>query len=175
MKTRSRERTGRPWRRVAMATAAVLTATLLQASGVPAVAQGWTKPALPKSESPVAGGPAGKAVPRKLTKGPRTPAEAPATRWPEANAAAVTLRRETTRVKGLPLTLDTKVERSADAATGTYTVTSLPRAAARRTGVDGPVFTLTPAGAGHSTQARCARHSTTPPSPVCTAAATRTG
>ena len=61
---------------MAMATAAVLTATLLQASGVPAVAQGWTKPALPQAESPVAGGPAGKAVPRKVTKGPRPPAEA---------------------------------------------------------------------------------------------------
>ncbi|WP_329410362.1 polymorphic toxin-type HINT domain-containing protein [Streptomyces sp. NBC_00704] len=158
MKTRSRERTVRPWRRVAITTAAVLTATLLQASGVPAVAQGWTKPALPKSESPVAGGPASKALPRKLTKGPRTPAEAPATRWPEANAAAVTLRPGTTRVKGLPLTLDTKVKRSADAATGTYTVTSLPRAAARRTGVDGPVFTLTPGrgGAQHAGTVRAA-------------------
>ncbi|WP_327313220.1 polymorphic toxin-type HINT domain-containing protein [Streptomyces sp. NBC_01235] len=148
MKARPRTRTGRPWRRMAMATAAVLTATLLQASGVPAVAQGWTKPALPQAESPVAGGPAGKAVPRKVTKGPRTPAEAPATGWPKASAAAVTLRQEATRVKGLPLTLDTKAKRSADAATGTYTVSTLSREAARRTGVDGPVFTLTPRQGG---------------------------
>ncbi|MFE4822174.1 polymorphic toxin-type HINT domain-containing protein [Streptomyces sp. NPDC056704] len=148
MKTRPRIRTGRPWRRVAMATAAVLTATLLQASGVPAVAQGWRKPELPQAESPVAGGPAGKAVPRKVMKGPRTPAEAPATSWPKASAAAVTLRPETTRVKGLPLTLDTKGERSADAAIGAYTVSTLSREAARKTGVDGPVFTLTPRQGG---------------------------
>jgi RHS repeat-associated protein len=133
---------------MAMATAAVLTATLLQASGVPAVAQGWVKPALPQAESPVAGGPAGKAVPRKVTKGPRTPAKAPATGWPKASAAAVTLRQQATRVKGLPLTLDTKVDRSKDAATGTYTVGTLSRAAAARTGVDGPVFTLTPRQGG---------------------------
>ncbi|WP_319345026.1 polymorphic toxin-type HINT domain-containing protein [Streptomyces sp. NY05-11A] len=131
-----------------MATAAVLTATLLQASGVPAVAQGWVKPALPQAESPVAGGPAGKAKPRKVTKGPRTPAEAPATGWPKASAVAVTLRQQATRVKGLPLTLDTKVDRSKDAATGTYTVGTLSRAAAARTGVDGPVFTLTPRQGG---------------------------
>ncbi|WP_371659829.1 polymorphic toxin-type HINT domain-containing protein [Streptomyces sp. NBC_00280] len=124
----------------------MLTATLLQASGVPAVAQGWAKPALPQAESPVAGGPAGKALPRKVTKGPRTPAEAPATSWPKATAAAVTLRQGATRVKGLPLTLDTRAERSA--ATGTYTVGTLSRAAARKTGVDGPVFTLTPRQGG---------------------------
>ncbi|MEW2113670.1 polymorphic toxin-type HINT domain-containing protein [Streptomyces sp. NPDC005474] len=144
MKTGPRARTGRPWRRVAMATAAVLTATLLQTSGVPAVAQGWRKPALPQAESPVAGGPAGKAVSRKVMRGPRTPAKAPATSWPKATAATVTLRQEATRVKGLPLTLDTRVKRSADAATGTYTVSTLSREAARKTGVDGPVFTLTP-------------------------------
>ncbi|MFE5036806.1 polymorphic toxin-type HINT domain-containing protein [Streptomyces sp. NPDC056683] len=125
-----------------MATAAVLTATLLQASGVPAVAQGWRKPALPQAESPVAGGPVGKALPRKVMKGPRTPAEAPATGWPKAGAAQVTLRHEATRVKGLPFTLDTGAERSA--AAGAYTVSTLSRGAARKTGVDGPVFALTP-------------------------------
>ena len=114
-----------------MATAAALTATLLQTSGVPAVAQGWTKPALPQAESPVAGGPAGKAVPRKVTKGPRTPAEAPATSWPKASVATVTLRPETTRIKGLPLTLDTRVKRSSDVATGTYPSARCP---ARRRG-----------------------------------------
>ncbi|MDX3644415.1 hypothetical protein, partial [Streptomyces sp. MB09-02B] len=67
MKTGPRRRTRRPWRLVATATAAVLTATLIQASGVPAVAQAaWRKPALPQAEDPVAGGPAGKAVPRTL-------------------------------------------------------------------------------------------------------------
>nr|WP_308114672.1 polymorphic toxin-type HINT domain-containing protein [Streptomyces sp. ISL-12] len=110
---------------------------------MPAVAQGWRRPALPQAESPVAGGPADKSVPRKVTKGPRTPAKAPAISWPKAAASAVTLRREALRVKGLPLTVDTRVKRSADAASGTYTVSTLSRAAARKTGVDGPVFTLT--------------------------------
>ncbi|MDX2602880.1 polymorphic toxin-type HINT domain-containing protein [Streptomyces caniscabiei] len=149
MKTRPRRRTGRPWRRVAMATAAVLTGTLIQASGVPAVAQAaWHKPALPKAESPVKGGPAGKAVPRTVTKGPRTPAKAPATNWPRTTAATVTLDKDTTRVKGLPLTLDTRVKKTSDAADGTYTVRTLSRKAARKTGVDGPVFTLTPGKGG---------------------------
>ncbi|MFH9552007.1 polymorphic toxin-type HINT domain-containing protein [Streptomyces sp. NPDC017435] len=144
MKLGQRTRTGRPWRRVAVATAAVLTATLIEASGVPAVAEGWRKPALPQAETSVDGGPAGKAVPRTVAKGPRTPAKAPATAWPNASAAAVTLRSEATRVKGLPLTLDTRVKRAADAATGTYTVGTLSREASRKAGVDGPVFTLTP-------------------------------
>ncbi|MGW3913485.1 RHS repeat-associated core domain-containing protein [Streptomyces sp. NPDC005070] len=144
MKTRARLRTGRPWHRVALVTAAALTATLLQTSGVPAVAGGWHKPALPRAESPTAVVPAGKIRPRKVTKGPRTPAKAPATTWPKAAAAAVTLRQETTRVKGLPLTVDTRVKRSADAAGGTYTVGMLSRGAARKAGVDGPLFTLTP-------------------------------
>uniref|UniRef100_UPI003703B0D0 polymorphic toxin-type HINT domain-containing protein n=1 Tax=Streptomyces rhizosphaerihabitans TaxID=1266770 RepID=UPI003703B0D0 len=129
---------------MALVTAAVLTATLLQASGVPAVAEGWHKPALPRAESPVAVVPAGKMRPRKVTKGPRTPAKAPATTWPKAGAAAVTLRQGATRIKGLPLTVDTRVKRSADAATGTYTVGMLSRGAARKAGVDGPLFTLTP-------------------------------
>ncbi|MEU9424815.1 polymorphic toxin-type HINT domain-containing protein [Streptomyces sp. NPDC048342] len=147
MKTRRRTRTGlRPWPRVAVATAAVLTATLLQASGVPAVAQGWRKPALPQAESPVAGGPVGKALPRKVMKGPRTPAEAPATGWPKASAVKVTLRHEPTPVKGLPLTLGTGAARSA--AAGAYTVSTLSRGAARKTGVDGPVFALTPGRSG---------------------------
>ncbi|MFF7839939.1 polymorphic toxin-type HINT domain-containing protein [Streptomyces ossamyceticus] len=144
MTSRPRRRTGRPWRQVALATAAVLTGTLIQAAGAPAVAQAWHKPALPKAEKPVAGGPAGKAVPRKVMKGPRTPDTAPATAWPKATAATVALREDTTRVKGTPLTLDTRVQKAKDAATGTYTVRTLSRKAARKTGVDGPVVTLTP-------------------------------
>ncbi len=127
-----------------MATAAVLTGTLIHASGAPAVAQAWRKPALPKAESPVAVRPAGKAVPRKVAKEPRTPIKAPATSWPKATAATVTLQKDTTRVKGTPLTLDTRVKRSADAADGTYTLRTLSKTAARKTGVDGPVFTLAP-------------------------------
>ncbi|MDX3248520.1 sugar-binding protein, partial [Streptomyces sp. ME18-1-4] len=111
---------------------------------MPAVAQGWVKPALPQAESQVAGGPAGKAKPRKLMKGPRTPDKVPAAGWPKASAVAVTLRQGTTRVEGLPLSLDTRVKRPADAATGAYTVSTLSRVAARKTGSDGPVFALTP-------------------------------
>ncbi|MEU5333209.1 polymorphic toxin-type HINT domain-containing protein [Streptomyces asoensis] len=144
MRVRARTRTGRYWRRTAMATAAVLTGTLLQASGVPAVAQGWTRPPLPRAESPVAGGPVGKAIPRTLTKGPRTPAEAPATGWPKAGTAAVTLGSRTTRVEGAPLTLATRAARPAEAAAGRYTVTTLSREVSKRAGADGPVFALTP-------------------------------
>ncbi|MFF7839937.1 polymorphic toxin-type HINT domain-containing protein [Streptomyces ossamyceticus] len=148
MTSRRRRRTGRPWRQVALATAAVLTGTLIQAAGAPAVAQAWHKPALPKAEKPVAGGPAGKAVPRKVMKGPRTLAEAPATAWPKATAATVTLGEDATQVKGTPLSLDTRGTKAKDAADGSYTVRVLSRKAARKTGVDGPVFTLTPGKGG---------------------------
>ncbi|MEU9400744.1 polymorphic toxin-type HINT domain-containing protein [Streptomyces sp. NPDC048242] len=144
MTVRARAGTGRPWRRVAVITATVLTAALLQASELPAVAQGWHKPALPKAQSPVAVVPLSKPLPRKVMKGPRTPAKAPATAWPKAGTAAVTLGQGATRVKGLPLTLDTRVGKAKDAADGTYTVGMLSRAAARKAGVDGPLFTLTP-------------------------------
>ncbi|NEB02593.1 polymorphic toxin-type HINT domain-containing protein [Streptomyces sp. SID13726] len=138
MKTRSRSRAIRPWRTVAVTTAALLTATLLQTAGAPAVAEGWRMPAVPQAESPVPSVPVGKVVPRKVTKGPRTPAEAPATDWPKAAETKVTLHQKAARVKGSPLTL------AAERDTTTYTVRTLSREASRRTGVDGPVFTLSP-------------------------------
>ncbi|MEU9173820.1 polymorphic toxin-type HINT domain-containing protein [Streptomyces sp. NPDC048420] len=138
MKTRNRLRTGRPWRRVALATAAVVTAGLIQASAAPAVAEGWQKPAPPKAESPVDVVRAGKAVPRKVTKGPRTPAEAPATAWPKTTETEVTAHQKAARVEGSPLTL------AAERDTAPYTVRTLSRTASRKAGVDGPVFTLTP-------------------------------
>ncbi|MEV6168305.1 polymorphic toxin-type HINT domain-containing protein [Streptomyces sp. NPDC051954] len=139
MKTSTRFRTSsgttRPWRRVAVTTAVLMTATLLQTAGVPAVAEGWRMPAVPQAESPVPSVPVGKAVPRKVTKGPRTPAEAPATSWPKTAKAEVTLTQKASRVNGLPLTL---AARQSDV----YTVRTLSRAASRKAGVDGPVFTL---------------------------------
>ncbi|MFG2471118.1 polymorphic toxin-type HINT domain-containing protein [Streptomyces canus] len=138
MKTRPRPRTGRPWRRVALATAAILTAGLIQASATPAGAEGWQKPAPPKAESPVDVVRAGKAVPRKVTKGPRTPAEAPATAWPKTTETEVTVHQKAARVEGSPLTL------AAGRDTAPYTVRTLSRTASRKAGVDGPVFTLTP-------------------------------
>ncbi|MFG2776914.1 polymorphic toxin-type HINT domain-containing protein [Streptomyces prunicolor] len=142
MKIGHRSRTTRPWRRVAITTAVLMTATLLQAAGVTAVAEGWHLPAVPQAESPVPSVPAGKAVPRTVTKGPRTPAEAPATSWPKTTSTEVMLRQKGSPAQGLPFTLNTK-DRS-DAATGTYTVRTLSRAASRKAGVDGPVFTLAP-------------------------------
>ncbi|MET9113215.1 polymorphic toxin-type HINT domain-containing protein [Streptomyces longwoodensis] len=146
-------RTLRPPRRgVALATAGVLTATLLQGLAVPAAAGGWHRPALPAAETSLAGGPAGKAVPRTVAKGPRTPQESPARAWPKAGSATVDLARTADarsartapHVKGLPLTLDTRVGPGRKAATGTVEARLLDRAFARRAGLDGPVFTLRP-------------------------------
>ncbi|MFF2367885.1 RHS repeat-associated core domain-containing protein [Streptomyces sp. NPDC058122] len=97
-----------------------------------------------KSESPVATKPVGKVLPRKVMKGPRTPVKAPAIAWPKTGAQTVTLRKQATRVKGLPLTLDTRVKRSSEAAGGSYAVGMLSRGAAKKAGIDGPLFTLTP-------------------------------
>ncbi|MFJ9710558.1 polymorphic toxin-type HINT domain-containing protein [Streptomyces sp. NPDC101234] len=141
-----------PRRRIALATASVLTATLLQGVTAPAVAEGWHRPALPASEPPVAGGPAAKAKPRKLMKTPRTPQQPPATAWPEPGAATVTLGAKPARAKGLPLTLATGVASAKGAsakgaagkgaATGKVAARVLDRAFARKAGLDGPVFTL---------------------------------
>ncbi|GGM12355.1 type IV secretion protein Rhs [Streptomyces fumigatiscleroticus] len=135
---------------MALATAAVLTATLLQGAATPVIAAGWHRPALPAAEKPLAGGPAGKAVPRKATKGPRTPEEPPATAWPEAGSATVDLAAAGTaktkaapRVEGLPLTLDARIGgKRTDAATGKVNARVLDRATARKAGLNGPLFTL---------------------------------
>ncbi|MEU3780849.1 polymorphic toxin-type HINT domain-containing protein [Streptomyces sp900129855] len=157
-----------PRRKLALATATVMTATLLQGVAAPALADGWHKPALPAAEKSLAGGPAGKAVPRKVMKTPRTPQEAPATAWPKPGAATVDLSKTPAtaptkpapRVKGLALTLDAQVtdtnatkagkagkntksgKATKKAATGTVAARVLDRAFAKKAGVDGPVFTL---------------------------------
>ncbi|MFF4834315.1 hypothetical protein [Streptomyces sp. NPDC001315] len=142
-----------PRRKIALATAAVMTATLLQGVAAPALADGWHRPALPAAEKSLAGGPAGKAVPRKVMKTPRTPQQPPATAWPKAGAATVDLSSTATdaatksapRVKGLPLTLDARVRSGRNgekAATGTVSARVLDRAFAQKAGLDGPVFTL---------------------------------
>ncbi|MFD8718295.1 polymorphic toxin-type HINT domain-containing protein [Streptomyces sp. NPDC059629] len=130
-----------PRRRIALATASVLTATLLQGVTAPAVAEGWHRPALPASEPPVAGGPAGKALPRKVMKTPRTPQQPPATAWPKPGAATVTLGSKPARAKGLPLTLAARGA-TAKGASGKVAARVLDRAFARKAGLNGPVFTL---------------------------------
>ncbi|MET8976251.1 polymorphic toxin-type HINT domain-containing protein [Streptomyces sp. NPDC004539] len=140
-----------PSRTIALTTATVLTATLLQGATVPALAQGWKPPALPKAESPVDGGPAGPARARTLAKGPRTPAAKPAAAWPKAGSAKVALGQRTSRADGLPLTLAKPTARSARPATGTVEARMLDRSFSAKAGLDGPVFTLRadrPADAG---------------------------
>ncbi len=136
-------------RRIALATASVLTAGLLQGMAAPAVAEAWRTPELPAAEKPLPGGPAGGAVARKVTKGPRTPQRPPATAWPEAGSATVELppagrgtAKSALRAGKLPLTLGTRAEDGEHAATGEVAARVLDRAFADEAGVDGPVFTL---------------------------------
>ncbi|WP_432015299.1 putative toxin [Streptomyces cucumeris] len=137
--------------RVALASAAVMVATLLQGVAQPLAAadDGRGRPARPHSEQPVPGT-IGKVKPRTLMKGPRTPQAAPRASWPKAASAVVTLPVALTKagpgpkpVRGLPLALDAQVE-SGKAATGDVTARVLGREVARKAGVNGPLFSLQP-------------------------------
>nr|WP_233361622.1 polymorphic toxin-type HINT domain-containing protein [Streptomyces sp. GMR22] len=144
-----RLRTLRP--RVALASAVVMVATLLQGVAQPAVAadDGKGRPVLPRAEQPVPGT-IGKVKPRTVMKGPRTPQSAPRTTWPRAASGVVTLPAAggkagtgPKKVRGLPLALDAEGGRG-KAARGDVTARVLGREVARKAGVDGPLFTLQP-------------------------------
>ncbi|MFF5898648.1 polymorphic toxin-type HINT domain-containing protein [Streptomyces argenteolus] len=158
------------WRhRAALASAVVMTATLLQGVVAPdgsgAVADdGRGRPALPKTERPVAGSAAPKAKARTVQRGPRTPRTAPRDAWPAAGSAEVTLRRASVGAKavapeqagGLPVYVGrskassahaAKTDRravAAEPASGRVRVRMAGHEQARRAQVDGLVLALTP-------------------------------
>ncbi|MFE4175920.1 polymorphic toxin-type HINT domain-containing protein [Streptomyces sp. NPDC056909] len=135
-------------RRVALASATVMVATLLQAvAAAPvAIAEGTGRPDLPRAEKPVPGATAGRAEPRTLMKGPRTPQAEPDADWPKAASAVVELptgaEAAPVKVQGVPLSLESPKTHTKDAARGTVRAGVLDRDAAERTGVNGPLFTL---------------------------------
>ncbi|MFJ9160659.1 RHS repeat-associated core domain-containing protein [Streptomyces griseoviridis] len=134
-------------RRVALASAVVMVATLLQAVAQPAVAadDGRGRPALPASEKPVPVS-AAKSKARTLMKEPRTPRSAPEMAWPKEATAEVELPADGTtaslRAEGLPLTLGAGTTSGRSKAGGTVEARVLSREAARNAGVAGPMFSL---------------------------------
>ncbi|MER5972988.1 polymorphic toxin-type HINT domain-containing protein [Streptomyces sp. NPDC002055] len=137
--------------RVALASAVVMVATLLQAVAQPAAVadDGKGRPARPRAEQPVSGA-IGKVKPRTVMKGPRTPRAAPRASWPKAASAVVTLPASGAKagaapkpVRGLPLALDAVV-RHGKGARGEVTARVLGREEAKKAGVDGPLFSLQP-------------------------------
>ncbi|RPK71490.1 tRNA nuclease WapA precursor [Streptomyces sp. ADI97-07] len=145
--------TQRHWslrRRLALASAAVMVGTLLQAVPQPvAAADDGTKALAATLEKPVVGTTA-KVKPRTLMKGARTPAARPDTTWPKASTTVVDLPASDTstsatkavRVPGSALTLDTKVGAGANSARGSVETRVLGRKATEKAGIDGVLFTL---------------------------------
>ncbi|MEV5439524.1 polymorphic toxin-type HINT domain-containing protein [Streptomyces sp. NPDC052682] len=137
-------------RRVALGTSAVMVATLLQATAFAPAAEavGKGRPEVSEPDKPVAGSSGVKVKPRKLQKGPRTPQEAPKADWPQAGSAVVTLKEpaakasSAVKARGLPIRLSTPAEKVRSATGGTIEAKVLSRAAARKAGVDGLLFTL---------------------------------
>ncbi|MFE6775286.1 polymorphic toxin-type HINT domain-containing protein [Streptomyces sp. NPDC057702] len=86
-----------------MLVSAALVAGLIQASGetgARAADDGSGRPDLPRSERPVAGADFGKARPRPVNAGPRTPNRPPRASWPEAGSATVRLPAAGQRTAG---------------------------------------------------------------------------
>ncbi|MFJ6570663.1 polymorphic toxin-type HINT domain-containing protein [Streptomyces sp. NPDC091292] len=137
-------------RRVALASAAVMVGTLLQAMTPSAVAadDGKGRPDLPSSEKSVPSVDA-KVKPRTLMKGPRTPKAAPEAAWPKAATSVVELPSAGAKSgavsassEGVPVTLDTRVKASTKAASGAVEARVLGQKAAKKAGVDGLLLTL---------------------------------
>ncbi|WP_217208954.1 polymorphic toxin-type HINT domain-containing protein [Streptomyces sp. AC550_RSS872] len=145
MNGRSRTRVRALRRRVALASAAVMIGTLLQAVAQPASVaadRGTGRPGLPESEKPVAVTPV-KGTPRPVTKGPRTPKEKPRAAWPKAGAATVEWAEGSAgvvRAKGLPLAVGGG--KGVRGAQGAVRARLFDRKAAQRAGTDGLLFSL---------------------------------
>ncbi|MEU6525817.1 polymorphic toxin-type HINT domain-containing protein [Streptomyces sp. NPDC046924] len=139
-----------------------MVGTLLQGVAQPAAVadDGKGRPALPRSEKPVPGSTV-KTKPRTLMKGPRTPQAPPDAAWPKEATASVELPATTSksavstavRAKGLPLTLDTQGITGAKSASGAVEARVLGHEAAKKTDVDGLLFTLRSKGEGKNGEA----------------------
>lgn len=151
MNGRPTQRLRRMRRRIALASAAVMVGTLLQAVTQPAVAAGQSEGPLASAglERAVAGS-TSKTKARTLTKGPRTPAVAATVTWPAASTTVVELpnskvkgsARSSARATDAPLTLDTGGKAATQPAQGAVETRILSRKAAAKVGVDGLIFTL---------------------------------
>ncbi|MGI5438449.1 polymorphic toxin-type HINT domain-containing protein [Streptomyces shenzhenensis] len=143
-------------RRVALASAAVMVGTLLQAVAQPAVVaadRGTGRPDLPEAEKPVAVGPV-TVTSRTIMKGPRTPEEAPRAAWPKPGSVTVGLPEGSTtvvRAKGLPLALGAAKK---PVSQGAVQAQVFDRATARRAGADGLLFALRPAAGAKASAVR---------------------
>lgn len=166
----ARVRPAGPRSKVALGLSALMVATLLNAASAPAAdAEARTKPpGLQHTDKPVPGKGTPAAKPRKRPQQPRVPASAPRTDWPRPRTAEITVPQvpKTTtpakkraraataplqparKAKGTPLALTApsagRARRAPADTAGTVTARVLPQKQARRAGIDGLLFTLTP-------------------------------
>ncbi|MEU6994655.1 polymorphic toxin-type HINT domain-containing protein [Streptomyces sp. NPDC046465] len=156
------------WRqRAALAVAAVLVGTLLQASGIPsATADDGDRLPTAAAEKPVKGQDAGAPLPRLKSKGLKTPQGAPKAAWPKPGTAVVDLAAgqaangvQPVKAKGLPLTVGTAKASvgkgssrgarpaASAAALGDVTARVVDRKTTQQAGVRGVLFSLEAGGA----------------------------
>ncbi|MFD7101401.1 RHS repeat-associated core domain-containing protein [Streptomyces celluloflavus] len=112
-----------------------------------AAAAGNDRPGLPKTDRPVPGRDGIKALPRTVSSGPPTPAEAPKADWPEPESATVDLSGKSGKryrpAGNLPVGL-APTDKGKGALDGTVEAKVLDRGHSERAGVDGLLFTLAP-------------------------------
>ncbi|MEU6935658.1 polymorphic toxin-type HINT domain-containing protein [Streptomyces rubiginosohelvolus] len=166
----------RTLRRTSLILSTVLIAGLLQAAALPvaAMAASSNLPGMPASEKPVAGAKVSKVLPRKAAKGPRVPEEKPRAAAPAASEISVTLpaagakgAARFVRPEGQPVGIaPARQEQSAKKANGkAQTAPAAPSSPvevtsrflgskhARRAGVNGALFALTPKASAPATRA----------------------
>ncbi|MGV9404421.1 RHS repeat-associated core domain-containing protein [Streptomyces sp. NPDC003667] len=131
------------YRPISLVMSALMVGGLIQAAASPAAAaHGHPLPGVPTADKPVAGTDGLKPRPRKLTKGPRTPARPPRHTWPKPGTATVEIPQHGSgRAGDLPLRI-AQPKTPRHAAQGTVEARLHSRGQAERAGVDGLLFTL---------------------------------
>ncbi|MEU2980071.1 RHS repeat-associated core domain-containing protein [Streptomyces hirsutus] len=150
MNGRSSKRIHALRRRIALASAAIMVGSLLQAMAQPALAADHDVQAAPPVLEKSVPTTAGKVKPRTVMKGPRTPDTPPERTWPKAATTVVDLpdadakagAEKSARVPGLSLTLGVEGKSGTKSARGGVETRVLSRKAAQQAGVDGVLFTL---------------------------------
>ena len=132
-------------RRIALLVPAVLVGSILQVTAAPLAEAGDT-PSVPSAEKPLSGHGV-TPLARTSDGAPRVPKSAPRHSWAAAGSATVTVAKAAARAGSLPVSLRAPA-RSAKSAhsplSGPATVRVLDQKAARRAGVDGLLFSVTP-------------------------------
>ncbi|MET9497649.1 RHS repeat-associated core domain-containing protein [Streptomyces sp. NPDC006552] len=151
-KTRTARQRGGLRRPAVTLLSTALVASLLQLVATPTAG---ALPGLPNAEKPVKGAHSIRVKPRTLTKGPRVPAKAPHATWPKSTTTTVILPdskvdKKLAPAEDQPVSIGPAAPRragktrSSESRVTAVTTRVLDRKHAKRAGVKGMLFTLTP-------------------------------